>query len=142
MRYQLRYVRLSLRHVPGDGGNTSKSPSGRTAGSGCHPSGLLTSGGIWAEEDTLSPFFDAARQWRPVREIHVGSFLIARHPLTVAQVRHWLPDYADDYAETDATAARIEDDLDELLEALPFRLPSETKGPARRIRRTSDGPCP
>jgi formylglycine-generating enzyme required for sulfatase activity len=78
-------------------------------------------------EDTLEPFFREAQQWQPVREITVEPFLIARHPLTVAQVRHWLPDYEDDYADNDSSAARIEDDLDELLEILPFRLPTEAE---------------
>ncbi|MGC5335095.1 formylglycine-generating enzyme family protein [Micromonospora sp. DT62] len=78
-------------------------------------------------EDTLEPFFAAAKDAQPVREVRVEPFLIARHPLTVAQVRHWLPDYEDDYADEDTTTACIEDDLDDLLEALPFRLPGEAE---------------
>jgi hypothetical protein len=78
-------------------------------------------------EDTLEPFFAAAADAQPVREVRVEPFLIARHPLTVAQVRHWLPEYEDDYADRDSTTARLEDDLDDLLEALPFRLPSEAE---------------
>ncbi|SBT45800.1 Formylglycine-generating enzyme, required for sulfatase activity, contains SUMF1/FGE domain [Micromonospora auratinigra] len=78
-------------------------------------------------EDTLEPFFATADEARPVREVRVAPFLIARHPLTVAQVRHWLPDYEDEYAEEDSTVARIEGDLDDLLAALPFRLPSEAE---------------
>ena len=78
-------------------------------------------------EDTLEPFFAAAKDAQPVREVRVEPFLIARHPLTVAQVRHWLPDYEDDYADEDTTTARLEDDLDDLLDALPFRLPSEAE---------------
>jgi len=49
-------------------------------------------------EDTLEPFFARSGDARPVREVRVDPFLIARHPLTVAQVRHWLPGYEDDYA--------------------------------------------
>ncbi|MFV2116791.1 formylglycine-generating enzyme family protein [Micromonospora sp. LOL_025] len=82
------------------------------------------SGGV---EDTLGPFFAAAKDAQPVREVRVEPFLIARHPLTVAQVRHWLPDYEDDYADEDSGTARLEDDLDDLLDALPFRLPSEAE---------------
>ena len=78
-------------------------------------------------EDDPGPFLEEAAQWQPVREVRVEPFLIARHPLTVEQVRHWLPDYEDDYAESDSTAARLEDDLGELLAALPFRLPSEAE---------------
>jgi len=78
-------------------------------------------------EDTLDPFFRDAQQWQPVRQVRIEPFLIARHPLTVAQVRHWLPDYQDDYAENDSTAARVEGDLDDLLETMPFRLPSEAE---------------
>ncbi|MEV4283126.1 SUMF1/EgtB/PvdO family nonheme iron enzyme [Actinoplanes xinjiangensis] len=78
-------------------------------------------------EDTLEPFFTEAWHSQPVREVRVASFLIARHPLTVAQVRHWMPDYEDDYAEAETGTARLEDDLDDLLEALPFRLPSEAE---------------
>jgi formylglycine-generating enzyme required for sulfatase activity len=78
-------------------------------------------------EDDADPFFAEAGQWQPVREVRVEPFLIARHPLTVEQVRHWLPDYEDDYARTGSTAARLDDDLDELLAALPFRLPSEAE---------------
>ncbi|MEU2666823.1 SUMF1/EgtB/PvdO family nonheme iron enzyme [Micromonospora sp. NPDC007220] len=78
-------------------------------------------------EDTVEPFFAAATDAQPVREVRVAPFLIARHPLTVTQVRHWLPDYEDDYADEDTTTARLEGDLDDLLEALPFRLPSEAE---------------
>ena len=78
-------------------------------------------------EDTLEPFFAGAGDAQPVREVRVEPFLIARHPLTVAQVRHWLPEYEDDYADADSGTARLEDDLDDLLEALPFRLPSEAE---------------
>ncbi|BCY11585.1 SUMF1/EgtB/PvdO family nonheme iron enzyme [Actinoplanes sp. L3-i22] len=78
-------------------------------------------------EDTLEPFFAAAAEAQPVREVRVEPFLIARHPLTVEQVQHRLPDYEDDYADADSSAARLEDDLDELLAALPFRLPSEAE---------------
>ncbi|MEU9625430.1 SUMF1/EgtB/PvdO family nonheme iron enzyme [Streptomyces luteogriseus] len=53
--------------------------------------------------------------------------MIARHPLTVAQARHWLPEYEDSIAESDSSTARFEDDLDDLLGALPFRLPSEAE---------------
>ncbi|MFG3335261.1 formylglycine-generating enzyme family protein [Streptomyces tendae] len=78
-------------------------------------------------DDDLDPFFTGAGRAQPVREVRVEPFLIARHPLTVAQVRHWLPEYEDSFTESDASAARIEDDLDDLLGALPFRLPSEAE---------------
>ncbi|MDA5147363.1 SUMF1/EgtB/PvdO family nonheme iron enzyme [Streptomyces sp. AD681] len=78
-------------------------------------------------DDDLDPFFTGADRARPVREVRVEPFLIARHPLTVAQVRHWLPEYEDSFTESDASTARIEDDLDELLGALPFRLPAEAE---------------
>ncbi|MGW0606050.1 hypothetical protein [Streptomyces sp. NPDC002640] len=60
-------------------------------------------------------------------DVRVEPFLIARHPLTVAQVRHWLPAYEDGFAESATSTARLEDDLDDLLAALPFRLPSEAE---------------
>ena len=82
------------------------------------------SGGV---EDTIAPFLANASVAQPVREVRVEPFLIARHPLTVTQVRHWLPAYEDAYAETDTGAARLADDLDDLLELLPFRLPSEAQ---------------
>lgn len=63
----------------------------------------------------------------PARTVTVRPFLLARHPLTVAQVRHWLPDYADDHAHSDDEAAHLDDRLEELLTALPFRLPSEAE---------------
>lgn len=78
-------------------------------------------------EDTLEPFFAGAEVAQPVREVRVEPFLLARHPLTVTQVQHWLPKYEDDYATADSGTARLEDDLDDLLEALPFRLPSEAE---------------
>ena len=78
-------------------------------------------------EDTIEPFLADAGNCQPVREVRVEPFLIARHPLTVAQVRLWLPDYEDDYADQESSTARVEDDLDDLLEALPFRLPSEAE---------------
>ncbi|MEU6026521.1 SUMF1/EgtB/PvdO family nonheme iron enzyme [Streptomyces tauricus] len=45
----------------------------------------------------------------------------------MAQARHWLPEYEDNYTESDSSTARFEDDLDDLLEVLPFRLPSEAE---------------
>jgi formylglycine-generating enzyme required for sulfatase activity len=78
-------------------------------------------------DDDLEAFFAGADQTRPVREVRVEPFLIARHPLTVAQVRHWLPEYEDSFADSDASTARLKGDLDDLLKALPFRLPSEVE---------------
>ncbi|MFJ4538689.1 formylglycine-generating enzyme family protein [Streptomyces tibetensis] len=78
-------------------------------------------------DDDLAAFFAGADEARPVREVRVEPFLIARHPLTVAQARHWLPDYEDSFAESESSTARFEDDLDDLLGALPFRLPSEAE---------------
>jgi formylglycine-generating enzyme required for sulfatase activity len=85
---------------------------------------IEAAGGV---EDSLEPFLAGVEAARPVREVRVGAFLMARHPLTVAQVRHWLPGYDDDYTDSDFGTARLEDDLDDLLEALPFRLPSEAE---------------
>ncbi|MFH9815557.1 formylglycine-generating enzyme family protein [Streptomyces sp. NPDC017230] len=78
-------------------------------------------------DDDLDAFFTGADRARPVREVRVEPFLIARHPLTVTQVRHWLPEYEDSFTESDSGTARIEDDLDDLLGALPFRVPSEAE---------------
>ncbi|MFI6017373.1 formylglycine-generating enzyme family protein [Streptomyces sp. NPDC051287] len=77
--------------------------------------------------DDLEPFFAGADQARPVRDVRLEPFLIARHPLTVAQVRHWLPEYEDSFAPSDTSTARLEDELDDLLRMLPFRLPSEAE---------------
>lgn len=77
--------------------------------------------------DDLEPFFAGAAQARPVRDVRVEPFLIARHPLTVAQVRHWLPGYQDSYADSPSSTARLEDDLEDLLATWPFRLPSEAE---------------
>jgi hypothetical protein len=77
------------------------------------------------DDGGLEMMLEHIEQMRPVRAVTVEPFLMAWHPLTVAQVRHWLPDYEDDYATDDADAARIEAELDELLEVLPFRLASE-----------------
>ncbi|MFJ3762165.1 formylglycine-generating enzyme family protein [Streptomyces sp. NPDC090080] len=77
--------------------------------------------------DDLEPFFAGADQARPVRDVRLEPFLIARHPLTVAQVRHWLPEYEDSFAPSDTSTARLEDELDDLLRVLPFRLPSEAE---------------
>ncbi|MEU4039573.1 formylglycine-generating enzyme family protein [Streptomyces collinus] len=77
-------------------------------------------------EDDLEPFFTGAVRYRPVREVKVEPFLIA-HPLTVAQARHWLPEYEDSFTESPSATARLEDDLDDLLETWPFQLPSEAQ---------------
>ncbi|WP_448315344.1 formylglycine-generating enzyme family protein [Streptomyces sp. CO7] len=82
---------------------------------------------IGEADESLDLFFAAAGQARPVREVRVEPFLIARHPLTVAQARHWLPEYEDAFVESDTGTARFDDDLDDLLGALPFRLPSEAE---------------
>ncbi|MEU1646398.1 hypothetical protein [Micromonospora zamorensis] len=73
-----------------------------------------------AVEDTIDPFLASAKKAQPVREVHVESFLLARHPLTVAQVQYWLPEYEDDYAEATTGTARLEGDLEGLLERVPF----------------------
>ncbi|MDG4858607.1 SUMF1/EgtB/PvdO family nonheme iron enzyme [Streptomyces sp. T-3] len=78
-------------------------------------------------EDDLGAFFADAARAQPVREVSVEPFLIARHPLTVAQVRYWLPEFEDSFADGDSNPARLEDDLDDLLTVLPFRLPSEAE---------------
>ena len=52
-------------------------------------------------------------------------------PLTVAQVRNWLPEYKDDYAGTDSGTARLEADLDNLLKAMPFGCPARPSGSTR-----------
>ncbi|MEU1001420.1 hypothetical protein [Streptomyces tibetensis] len=56
-------------------------------------------------DDDLAAFFAGADRARPVRDVRVEPFLIARHPLTVAQARHWLPDYEDTFAESSAVGA-------------------------------------
>ncbi|WP_206316416.1 SUMF1/EgtB/PvdO family nonheme iron enzyme [Streptomyces sp. C1-2] len=78
-------------------------------------------------DDDLGAFFVEAGRARPVRQVRVEPFLIARHPLTVAQVRHWLPEYEDSFSDSASSTARLEDDLDDLLGVLPFRLPSEAQ---------------
>ncbi|MFB7322400.1 formylglycine-generating enzyme family protein [Streptomyces sp. NPDC056190] len=45
----------------------------------------------------------------------------------MAQARHWLPEYEDSFAESNSSTARFEDDLNDLLGTLPFRLPSEAE---------------
>ncbi|MFD7691455.1 SUMF1/EgtB/PvdO family nonheme iron enzyme [Streptomyces sp. NPDC059781] len=75
-------------------------------------------------DDDLEAFLAGAARARPVREVRVEPFLIARHPLKAAQVRRWLPEYEDSFAESDSRTARLEDDL---LEVLPFRLPGEAE---------------
>ncbi|MFI5841471.1 formylglycine-generating enzyme family protein [Catenuloplanes sp. NPDC051500] len=99
------------------------------------PAGTFRMGMSEPEEATLAnlefaeyaPTAHDLAQMRPVREVRVGAFLMARHPLTVAQVRHWLPDYTDDYADgDDDRVARLEWPS-ELVDAMPFRLPSEAE---------------
>ncbi|NMO51166.1 formylglycine-generating enzyme family protein [Actinoplanes sp. TBRC 11911] len=77
-------------------------------------------------EDDLTPFFEGAEEARPVRDVRVDAFLIARYPLTVAQVRHWLPGYRDEFARSDTNVARVTDE-GRLLDLLPFRLPTEAE---------------
>jgi formylglycine-generating enzyme required for sulfatase activity len=78
-------------------------------------------------DDGIEAFLQQAEAMRPAHTVTVGPFLMARHPLTVAQVRHWLPGYDDGFSDDDADAARLEDRLDDLLDMLPFRLPSEAE---------------
>jgi formylglycine-generating enzyme required for sulfatase activity len=78
-------------------------------------------------DDGIEASLQHIETMRPVRSVTVGPILMARHPLTVVQVRHWLADYEDDYGDGDANAARLEDQLDDLLDVLPFRLPSEAE---------------
>lgn len=78
-------------------------------------------------DDGIGALLHHIEAMRLVRQVMVGAFLVARHPLTVAQVRHWLVDYEDDYADDDADVARLEDQVDDLPNVLPFRLPSEAE---------------
>lgn len=67
---------------------------------------------------------------RPVRTVRLDTFLLARHPLTVAQVRSFRPDYRDEYGDADEdTAATMYNTgaLEAVLAAMPFRLPSEAE---------------
>ncbi len=92
---------------------------------------LLAIQAVDDREDVISSFLAEADNMRPTRTVAVGSFLMARHPLTIAEVRHWLPDYDDDYADgngDDDRVARLDGaPLDALLAVLPFRLPSEAE---------------
>ena len=89
-----------------------------------------------AESRTLESFFAGPGPAQPVREVRVEPFLIARHPLTVAQVQHWLPEYEDDYADADSGTARLEGDLDDLLERCRSGCPARPSGS------TQPGPAP
>jgi formylglycine-generating enzyme required for sulfatase activity len=87
---------------------------------------IATLNAFTEDEDSIESFLAAVE---PARTVVVEPFLMARHPLTIDQVRHWLPDYEDGYADSPDDihdAALLEDeDLDDLLKALPFRLPTE-----------------
>ncbi|WP_179279886.1 hypothetical protein [Actinacidiphila glaucinigra] len=67
--------------------------------------------------------------------MRVEPFLIARHPLTVAQVRHWLPEYEDDFADSPSATTRLGDDVDDLLEAYGPAAHTLRSGLPRRSRR-------
>jgi formylglycine-generating enzyme required for sulfatase activity len=79
-------------------------------------------------QTSISWFLEHVELMRPLRVVEVPAFFMARHPLSIAQVRHWLPDFEDDYSADDDFPARLEDGtLDAVLEASPFRLPSEAE---------------
>lgn len=88
-----------------------------------------------AGDEGLAEAIEQVGAMRPVRRVTVGPVLMARHPLSVRQLQHWLPGYEDDYAEDletgeydeDAVARVDEEQLAEVLAALPFRLPSEAE---------------
>jgi formylglycine-generating enzyme required for sulfatase activity len=79
------------------------------------------------DADELEWQDDYAGRSRPVRTVSVPAFLLARHPLTTAQARHFLPDYDEDDPEHAAAGLYDLSSLDEMLAALPFRLPSEAE---------------
>lgn len=67
---------------------------------------------------------------RPVRTVRLDAFLLARHPLTVAQARSFLPGYRDEYGDgNEDTAATMYStgSLEAMLAAMPFRLPGEAE---------------
>ncbi|MEU7906735.1 SUMF1/EgtB/PvdO family nonheme iron enzyme [Actinoplanes sp. NPDC049118] len=81
-------------------------------------------------DDELEWQDDYAERSRPVRAVSVPSFLMAWHPLTAAQARCFLPGYNEgDQGEDEHAAAALHslECLDQLLAALPFRLPSEAE---------------
>src|SRR6184192_1703045 len=103
--------RLAWRHLPS--GVIFREVSGGTFHMGLSEAELAAVRAIERSgraEDTLAPFFAAAGNAQPAREVRIEPFLIARHPLTVAQVQHWLPEYEDDYADAASSTARLEGD--------------------------------
>jgi formylglycine-generating enzyme required for sulfatase activity len=74
---------------------------------------------------------ETAAECRPAHWVTVPTFLLAWRPLTVAQARHFRPGYEDAAgpgADDDAPAMTYGlAALEQLLDALPFRLPSEAE---------------
>jgi formylglycine-generating enzyme required for sulfatase activity len=64
---------------------------------------------------------------RPARTVEVPPFLLAWHPLTVAQARHFLPAFPFDAPDDAPVFLDNLRDLETILAALPFRLPSEAE---------------
>ena len=83
------------------------------------------------EDVDLDLYPEEITRAQPVRWVRVPSFLLARHPLTVAQARHFRPEYTPtSHTDSDECAVAVLDDEAELarmLAASPFRLPSEAE---------------
>lgn len=82
------------------------------------------------DEEGLEWDDEYAERSRPAHAVSVEAFLLARNPLTIAQARHFLPEYDRAGDDQDQHAAAMMDSLetlDNVLAVLPFRLPSEAE---------------
>jgi formylglycine-generating enzyme required for sulfatase activity len=83
------------------------------------------------EEAYVEQFLSAASTMRPVREVTVPPFLLARFPLTMAVARRFLeldPSRRRTLGKADGSLASLHpDEIDKVLEAVGCRLPSESE---------------
>jgi formylglycine-generating enzyme required for sulfatase activity len=93
--------------------------------------GPVDESGTFIDPEFVSWLLAEADQMRPVHEVTIAPFLIARHPLTVAQTQALDPRYAavmhDKRSGPHHAATLRDDELAALQEVWSFRLPSEAE---------------
>ncbi len=81
------------------------------------------------DPDSIESFLCESSVMRPVHEVTVSTFLLAVYPLTVGQIRRWLPEHEPehDYGQNGAALLVDWDEIELVIQSVGLRLPSEAE---------------